>query len=68
MALVNDMVRTRYAYVFNSEKTPNEMVSELQWFKVMLSIHTFLLKKVNYITQIQQEKTEIQKLNYLLKF
>ena len=30
MALVNDMVRTRYAYVFNSERTPNEMVSELQ--------------------------------------
>ena len=25
--LVNDMLRTRYAYVFNNERTPDQMIS-----------------------------------------
>ena len=28
LALINDMLRTRYAYVFNSDKTPEEMLKE----------------------------------------
>ena len=28
IGLVNDMLRTRYAYVFNSDKTPKELLSQ----------------------------------------